>query len=120
MLAELATALTGHNTSACAATASMLLLGTSQFPVLTTLRRRTAPDAHLPGAHLRRRIRVPHKRTFTYQLDLEGPGVDGAPDRLLEALTRLASTTENEPTDAPCLEIRDASTSTTVLEWNGA
>ncbi|MFY1659176.1 hypothetical protein [Micromonospora sp. WMMD1274] len=63
---------------------------------------------------------VLHKRTLTYQLDLEGPGVDGAPGRLLQALTRLAGPTENEPMDAPRLEIRDARPGTTVLDWNGA
>ncbi|MEU4594388.1 hypothetical protein [Micromonospora aurantiaca (nom. illeg.)] len=63
---------------------------------------------------------VLHKRTLTYQLDLEGPGVDGVLDRLLQALTRLAGTTENEPMDAPRLEICDPQTGAVLLDWNGA
>ncbi|AYF30589.1 hypothetical protein CSH63_24725 [Micromonospora tulbaghiae] len=62
---------------------------------------------------------VLHKRTLTYQLDLEGPGVDGVLDRLLQSLTR-AALADNEPMDAPRLEIRDARTGATVLDWNGA
>ncbi|SBT63910.1 hypothetical protein GA0070622_0878 [Micromonospora sediminicola] len=61
---------------------------------------------------------VLHKRTLTYQLDLEGPGVDGVLDRLLQALTR-AALAENEPMGSPRLEIRDA-TGTTVLDWMGS
>lgn len=62
---------------------------------------------------------VLHKRTLTQQLDLEGPGVDGILDRLLQALTRAAQA-DNEPMDAPRLEIRDARTGTTVLDWMGS
>ncbi|MCX4470431.1 hypothetical protein OOK41_31540 [Micromonospora sp. NBC_01655] len=61
---------------------------------------------------------VLHKRVITYQLDLEGPGVDGMLDRLLQALTRAARA-ENEPMDSPRLEIRDTRTGTTVLDWLG-
>ncbi|RGC68406.1 hypothetical protein C5N14_13550 [Micromonospora sp. MW-13] len=62
---------------------------------------------------------VLHKRVYTQHLDLEGPGVDGILDRLLQALTR-AALAENEPMDSPRLEIRDARTGTTVLDWSGA
>ncbi|GAB3856500.1 hypothetical protein GCM10029963_52980 [Micromonospora andamanensis] len=62
---------------------------------------------------------VLHKRRFTYQLDLDGPGLDGILDRLLQALTR-AALADNEPMDCPRLEIRDAQTGTTVLDWTGA
>ncbi len=62
---------------------------------------------------------VLHKRRYIYQLDLDGPGVDGMLDRLLQALTR-AALAENEPMDSPRLEIRDAKSGTTVLDWTGA
>ncbi|TDC42103.1 hypothetical protein [Micromonospora sp. KC213] len=62
---------------------------------------------------------VLHQRVFTQQLDLEGPGVDGILDRLLQALTR-AALAANEPMDSPRLEIRDARTGTKVLDWTGA
>ncbi len=62
---------------------------------------------------------VLHKRVFTYQLDLEGPGVDGMLDRLLQALTR-AALAANEPMDHPRLEVRDAVSGVKVLDWTGA
>ncbi|GGM14435.1 hypothetical protein [Micromonospora yangpuensis] len=62
---------------------------------------------------------VLHDRTFTQQLDLEGPGVDGILDRLLQALTR-AALAENEPMDVPRLEIREAQSGAKVLDWTGA
>ncbi|MFI6160409.1 hypothetical protein ACIA59_10715 [Micromonospora haikouensis] len=62
---------------------------------------------------------VLHKRVITYQLDLDGPGVDGMLDRLLQALTRAAQA-ENEPMDNPRLEIRDARTGATALDWLGS
>ncbi|MEK8108636.1 hypothetical protein NKG94_34370 [Micromonospora sp. M12] len=61
---------------------------------------------------------VLHKRTYTLNVDLDGPGVDGLLDRQLQALTREARAA-NEPMDSPRLEVRDARTGAKMLDWTG-
>ncbi|SCL31859.1 hypothetical protein GA0070616_4345 [Micromonospora nigra] len=64
------------------------------------------------------RYEVLHHRQHLVTLDLDAPGIDGILDQHLQQLTR-AALADNEPMDAPRLEVCDVATGAVVIDRAG-